>query len=61
MTEVKCGVRNCVYWGKGNICEADEIKVSINSRAGSDMEIGEIGESRSYSSRETQCVTFKPR
>jgi len=54
-------VRNCAYWGTGNVCEARAIKVSTDSSRGYDMEIGELGERNSSSSRETQCVTFKPR
>ncbi|MEW6080201.1 MAG: DUF1540 domain-containing protein [Bacillota bacterium] len=61
MTDVRCTVRNCAYWGTSNVCEARAIKVSTDSSRGYDMEIGELGERESTSSRETQCVTFKPR
>ncbi|HHW17439.1 MAG TPA: DUF1540 domain-containing protein [Firmicutes bacterium] len=30
MTEVKCKVRSCHYWGSGDVCEADTILVDNN-------------------------------
>ncbi len=61
MTDVRCTVRNCAYHAKGDICEAKEIMVSADSSRGFGMEVGDLGLRNSSSSRETQCVTFKPR
>jgi hypothetical protein len=48
MTEVKCSVESCHYWGDGNVCTADSIMVKNtlpsdtddNMYRISDMEIG---------------------
>ncbi|WP_044642503.1 DUF1540 domain-containing protein [Risungbinella massiliensis] len=45
---VLCEVNNCTYWGKGNLCQADEIFV-VSHRG-----------SRARDSHETDCNTFKP-
>ncbi len=31
MTEVRCKVNSCYYWGKGEICQADNILVNSNT------------------------------
>lgn len=48
-TGVKCTVNECVYWGSGNVCEADAIEVNRNpaqrgAARGAGMEVGRIGE-----------------
>lgn len=65
MTNVKCKVSSCHYWGTDNVCEASEIKVKNNFHGGAgmntDMEIGKIGkEDEAGKSSETMCETFKP-
>lgn len=46
MTEVKCRVRSCHYWGNGDICEANKIEVDNAVGAGTTMEVGELGAGR---------------
>ncbi|HHY35926.1 MAG TPA: DUF1540 domain-containing protein [Firmicutes bacterium] len=43
MTEVKCRVRSCHYWGNGDICEANKIEVDNRVGAKTAMEVGELG------------------
>jgi hypothetical protein len=31
VTKVRCKVNNCYYWGKGEICQADNILVNNNT------------------------------
>lgn len=33
MTDVKCKVESCYYWGQGDICRADSIMVDNNKRS----------------------------
>ncbi|MGI6557793.1 MAG: DUF1540 domain-containing protein [Limnochordia bacterium] len=33
MTEVKCVVDSCTYWGKGDVCKADSIMVKASPAA----------------------------
>jgi len=74
ITGVKCTVDECVYWGSGDVCEADAIEVNTNPAVargarGADMEVGRIGErgargAGEYASRtseETMCRTFRPK
>jgi len=64
MAKINCTVDDCVYWGSGNICKADEILVTINEATGSAgrLELGEMGATKNAkTSYETQCKTFKPR
>lgn len=69
MTEVRCTVSNCHYWGDGNVCVAEKILVisdqavaRIERRVGKDdEEFGEIGETPARMSKETCCYTFRPR
>lgn len=46
MTEVKCKVETCYYWGRGDICKADSIMVDNNTsavrRGTTGMEIGDL-------------------
>lgn len=42
MTEVKCKVQSCYYWGNGNICKADSIMVDNNSLTRNRMEVGNL-------------------
>lgn len=44
MTNVKCNVRSCHYWGNGNVCTADTITVDNNvSETGTfGMETGDL-------------------
>lgn len=60
MTDVKCSVNSCTYWGTGNRCEADTIFVDNNIGEGDDMEIGKIGGDPADVSEQTCCRTFKP-
>lgn len=75
ITGVKCTVSECVYWGSGNVCEADAIEVNRNpaqrgAARGAGMEVGRIGERgetlgggefTAWASEHTMCKTFKPR
>ncbi|MGE5552278.1 MAG: DUF1540 domain-containing protein [Bacteroidota bacterium] len=61
MAEIKCSVDSCSYWGRGNVCEADEIMVRNNKPQDYDMEIGTMGEVEAETSAQTMCETFKPR
>lgn len=45
MTDVKCKVQTCYYWGNNDICKADSIMVdnnSVSGRRGIGMEVGEL-------------------
>lgn len=61
MAQVKCSVRNCHYWGEGQVCEADEIEVAVTGSAGARMDAGRMGDTAADHSEETCCVTFRPR
>ncbi|NLN16837.1 MAG: DUF1540 domain-containing protein [Firmicutes bacterium] len=67
MTEVKCVVDSCTYWGKGDVCKADTImvKTSPASKAGELYEFAEeLGGRKKKgadTSSETCCETFRPR
>jgi hypothetical protein len=43
VTEVKCKVKSCQYWGNGDICVADSIMVD-NHRLGSSISRMEVGD-----------------
>lgn len=45
MTEVKCKVKSCHYWGNGDVCEAETIVVDNNhtNSTASRIEAGEEG------------------
>jgi hypothetical protein len=45
---VLCEVNSCTYWGKGNLCQAEEIYV-----------VSHHGKQASES-KETDCKTFRP-
>ena len=71
MTEVKCSVDSCTYWGKGNVCKADSILVKSSPAPGADQffasefaeELGGEGRKKkpADTSSETCCETFRPR
>lgn len=68
VTEVRCTVSNCYYWGDGNVCVAERILVVsdqavklLEKGLGDDEEFGEIGETPARASRETCCYTFRPK
>ncbi|MDI3279923.1 MAG: DUF1540 domain-containing protein [Bacillota bacterium] len=75
MTDVRCSVDSCHYWGEGEVCTADSIWVKNNMRGDADderaigrggMEVGTIGERRAARrsarhSGETCCETMRPR
>lgn len=44
MTDVKCKVESCHYWGHEDICEADSIVVDNNKKHGAfgKMEAGDL-------------------
>lgn len=42
MTDVKCKVESCYYWGTGDICKADTIMVDNNTGTGGRMEAGDL-------------------
>jgi len=46
--DVLCEVNNCVYWAKGNNCEADQIYV-----------VSHTG-NKASNQEETDCKTFHP-
>lgn len=60
VTDVKCNVRNCLYWGAGEICEADAIEVAVTGSRAARIEAGEMGGRQAATSEQTCCVTFKP-
>ncbi len=61
--KIKCSVDSCQYWGQGNLCQADEIMVAVDSPGGdlgARMESGaQLGGARSSSA--TKCDTFRPK
>ncbi len=70
MTDVKCKVQSCHYWGNNDICTADSIMVDNNtaSRSGStrmeaaslDMKSATSGSAvHAHTSYETLCSTFR--
>lgn len=68
MTEVRCKVNTCVYWGEGDCCTAAEIWVK-NSLVGDEEELfyqagfefaGDLEEDPATSSQ-TYCETMQPR
>ncbi len=53
VSNVKCSVDECVYWGTGDVCEAEAIEVNRNARPHEgatsgigrrDMETGRMGD-----------------
>lgn len=42
MTEVKCKVKSCHYWGSGDICQADKIEVDNAVGARTTLEAGDL-------------------
>lgn len=66
MTEVRCKVSSCHYWGSGEVCQAPSIMVKNNFNGGmggasEDMEVGGIGQNdEAGTSTETMCETFVP-
>lgn len=76
MTEVKCRVESCHYWGSGDICNAETIQVD-NNVSGSrtfGMETGELysgkethrtqdvqDKEHARTSEQTLCRTFRPK
>lgn len=74
MTQVKCKVSSCHYWGHGDICEADSILVDYNRNQSFRMEVGSLdtdrttgrspsgtGAEKATTSEETLCKTFRPK
>jgi hypothetical protein len=68
VANVKCSVDECVYWGTGDVCEADTIEVNRNTRiheggtAGAglsrrDMETGRLGDLSARARRESVAWT----
>jgi hypothetical protein len=71
MADVECSVSNCFFWGVGDLCQADRIRVRANARiAQRTPRLDAAGmfvipqdspnESRPRSSWETECQTFRP-
>jgi len=42
LTEVKCKVESCYYWGTGDVCKADTIVVDNNTMSRTGMEAGNL-------------------
>jgi hypothetical protein len=42
MTDVKCKVESCYYWGKGDVCKADTITVDNNTGTAGRMEAADL-------------------
>lgn len=72
MTEVKCSVDSCYYWGKGNVCQANTITVKndtdrtyeVGAGGRRNLEVGTLGAGAAASARtssQTRCETFRPR
>jgi hypothetical protein len=74
VTDVKCKVSSCHYWGHGDICGADSIMVDYNRTRSFRMEVGSLdpddikGKSsvttdteKAMRSEETLCKTFRPK
>lgn len=64
MTNVKCSVENCYYYGEGNVCTADTIMVETEEFESNNFneEFGEIGNNskdQAKSKEQTICSTFK--
>lgn len=74
MTDVKCKVSSCHYWGHGDICQADSILVDYNRNQSFRMEVGSLDTEGTHNrptaegasekatrSEETLCKTFRPK
>lgn len=62
LTNVKCSVRNCAYWGRGDVCQADSIEVAVTGSPGARTDFdAAAGAFQAPTSEWTCCVTFKPR
>lgn len=65
MTKVNCTVESCIYWGQGDLCQADTIWVKGKMASGGSMsmEIGEELDGASQrcpeTSKETCCETMR--
>ncbi|MBE3574872.1 MAG: DUF1540 domain-containing protein [Firmicutes bacterium] len=64
--DVECAVDSCYYWGSGNKCTANAIKVNHNGTAmatsATAMEAGTLGpRAKARHSDHTRCDTFKPK
>ncbi|HXL04348.1 MAG: DUF1540 domain-containing protein [Firmicutes bacterium] len=68
VSNVKCSVDECVYWGTGDVCEAESIEVKRNTRsheggaAGAelgrrDMEAGRMGDPGTRARKENMAWT----
>lgn len=71
MTEVRCKVDSCVFWGRGDRCTADAIWVNHDFAREEDddllfmedFEFAEdlVGSKESVTSSQTCCETMRPR
>jgi hypothetical protein len=77
MTKVKCTVDSCEYWGKGQVCNAEEIEVKNDITGDADrfsdhyinaaMEVGAEFDSLGFkdgdarTSAQTCCETMRPK
>lgn len=65
---VTCSVANCSFWKQGNNCGANEISIEIDEHAGASFneefageEMGSQHQDQAKQSKETCCLTFKPK
>ncbi|NIK77416.1 hypothetical protein FHS15_002552 [Paenibacillus castaneae] len=63
---VVCSVANCSFWKQGNNCGASEIAIEIDQHANvneefAGEELGKLHQDQAKQSKETCCLTFKPK
>ena len=65
MSEVRCTISNCEFWGSESLCESPEILVSAGPPESQDDSIPnmstEINSTPVQDDIQTHCHTFEPR
>jgi hypothetical protein len=61
MAKINCSVQSCHFWGKNDVCKADNIMVNNNKSGNANMEVGSMQDAHANSSAETCCETFRSR
>lgn len=64
--EVSCSISNCTFYAKGNICDAEKIKIDMDNQSKYDTEFSQELDYESRTevanqSSDTCCKTFKPK
>lgn len=65
---VSCSVSNCSFWKENNLCGANNIQIEIDSHSTEKFSeefsqelVGVVHQDHAKKSKETCCLTFKPR